>query len=138
MSSELKQLEEMEYYPDDFPGDWLEPNEYAENDNCTICNKEFGRTKAVYRTSCFHVFHNDCLLEHCENPTQQLECPMCKTHWDPTNEGWCGDCNNVDDFKNDMFEPSAFGPHVMAIYQKQHKQGGKTPQSEDPAQKQEK
>ena len=51
-------------------GRWITIGNELVNDNvCPICLEKFRDTpnKAIYMSTCGHLFHNDCLLLECEN-----------------------------------------------------------------------
>jgi|GEM_PF-4408122 len=60
---------------------WVSPNQYDPTDTCPICYEEYGLAQAVYKTSCGHLFHNDCLNAHFEahNPYMNPTCPVCRS-----------------------------------------------------------
>lgn len=60
---------------------------------CPICHEKFKETpnKAIYKTSCGHKLHNDCLLDwHAQN---KHNCPICRQDIDK-------DMSDVFNFKN--------------------------------------
>ena len=102
---------------------WIGPDEYNQEEQCSICLEKYGVAKAIYRTTCNHIFHNDCLDDYCEIKQGIIECPMCRT-----NVGEL--CNNVSAFKSkSLGSPTKGEPtfnenqHVLNIYNRLN--GGK-------------
>lgn len=75
---------------------WKTSDEITDKrDVCPICLVEFSETpnKAIYKTDCNHLMHNDCLSEYCEIKEDVAECPICRAS--------LGDqCNDVSEFKD--------------------------------------
>ena len=61
-------------------GRFLTYGDVDRNDICGICNIKFYDTpdKAIYKTNCNHLFHNDCLNKLCEENNGELMCPTCQ------------------------------------------------------------
>lgn len=104
---------------------WIEPSQYDPNDICPICHDNYGTTKAIYKTVCNHIFHNDCLNEYCEIQQGEIVCPVCRADVEYA-------CMDVWSFKNNSLgnprgEPLFNGnKHILAIYNNQvPSQGGK-------------
>ena len=73
---------------------WVTYADADRNDICVLCNNKFYDTpeKAIYKTNCDHLFHNDCLNKLCEENNGDLMCPTC--HQDNI------DCMDIWAFKN--------------------------------------
>jgi hypothetical protein len=98
---------------------WIDPNEYDANDDCPICYENLGVTKGIYKTSCGHIFHNNCLLDYCESRNGEIECPICRSNLEY-------ECMNVWAFKHMSLDAStAFNgnQHVLDIYNNQNAAG---------------
>jgi hypothetical protein len=76
-----------------WPNDsWGTANQISDPEEiCPICFEKFKNTpdKAIFKTSCGHKFHNDCLYEWHDQAT----CPSCRTDIS-------SDFNNIYAFKN--------------------------------------
>ena len=61
-------------------GRFLTYGDVDRNDICGVCNIKFYDTpdKAIYKTNCNHLFHNDCLNKLCEENNGELMCPTCQ------------------------------------------------------------
>ena len=74
-------------------GKWFtydELPEYNKDDGCPLCLESFSTTpnQPIYKTSCNHYFHNNCLNIYCEDyperhatdeePYPEAICPICK------------------------------------------------------------
>ena len=48
-------------------------------EDCPICDMDFSKTpeKAIYRLTCGHCVHNNCLNDLCENNLGYASCPIC-------------------------------------------------------------
>jgi hypothetical protein len=120
---------------------WVDDTEYDPLKFCTLCDKEYGTSKAIFKTPCDHLFHNNCLKDYCEdkekeekikkvkNKEYKMEAPGCPV---------CGkdigySCIDVWAFKekllgnpdgNPLFEGNK---HILDIYdaQVQDQEGGK-------------
>ena len=104
-------------------GDWLnsKDSKLIENDTCPICLEKFADTpdKAIYKTDCGHIFHNDCILEICEQKNGDAKCPICRKPLE-------NDCNDVYAFKEKVLgrmekpdEPYFEDSEIQNIYEKQ-------------------
>jgi len=82
------------YIGGDYAFNWLAFSELNDEDKdnvCPICKDPFSETqeKALYKTDCNHIFHNDCLVDVClhkydeflENDLYPL-CPICRARLD--------------------------------------------------------
>jgi len=99
-------------------GDWIVNNNVPDEDICPICHEKFSETpeRAIYQTTCKHVFHNNCLNEICVrsekddiNPT----CPICRT------ELGNNQCTDLWAFKENVLDTSDLKPEIKAIYDRQ-------------------
>jgi hypothetical protein len=57
---------------------WIDKNKYDPHEICPICHEEYGTTQGIYKTSCNHIFHNNCLNEYCELNNGEIQCPVCR------------------------------------------------------------
>ena len=79
-------------------------------DNCAICTEPLkDPTKALFRLTCGHVFHNNCLNDLCEHDFPNINCPQCRT---PMDEN---ECNTFWAFKEGPPEegPPALDPDYL-------------------------
>lgn len=94
---------------------WIDTSQYNPNDICPICHEKYGTAKAIYKTNCNHIFHNDCLNEYCELQQGEITCPLCRA--DVGNL-----CMDVWAFKEHALGNSTGGPlfngnqHILDIY----------------------
>jgi len=72
-------------------GNWLEPNDYDQNAICQLCDKVLGTERAVYKTHCGHIFHNNCLLMQICKKKVNPNCPI-------SHEFLGDDCSDVSKF----------------------------------------
>lgn len=74
-------------------------------DKCAICLEDFNNNDLVYQLGCGHIFHIDCLNDHClsqeslansagwsdhfESPNH-FKCPLCRTKidWTECTDVW--------------------------------------------------
>jgi hypothetical protein len=95
---------------------WYISSEIKPEEECAICVKSFEETPSeiIFKTDCGHLFHNNCLNQHCnysKNSTQK--CPLCRRNI--TN-----DCTNVWNFKHMKMDNYSFtNPAVKQIYDAQ-------------------
>lgn len=101
---------------------WIDTTQYDPMDICPICQLKYGKKKAVYKTECNHVFHNDCLNDYCESQGGIIRCPICRTNLDYV-------CMDVWAFKehalgenNDSYLFNG-NRHVLSIYHRNHHGG---------------
>ena len=94
--------------------EWLEPDEYDENEDCAICFEPLGTTQAIFQLSCGHKFHNNCLVNWCEAKQGDITCPLCRAPVDSDV------CNSVWSFQEDALDESSIRnlPHTLSIYKK--------------------
>ena len=92
-------------------GDWVNVKNVVGKDICPICLESFQEnpTKAIYKTSCGHVFHNNCLDEFCEIKQGKTECPICRKPL-LSDEKQVFDCIDVYAFKHKILSESKFTP----------------------------
>jgi hypothetical protein len=57
---------------------WIDSTQYDEKEPCPICHEKYGKTKGIYRASCGHIFHNDCLNDYCDHLNGVIVCPLCR------------------------------------------------------------
>mmetsp|Transcript_13850 Transcript_13850/g.36803 ORF Transcript_13850/g.36803 Transcript_13850/m.36803 type:complete len:124 (-) Transcript_13850:108-479(-) len=57
--------------------------EDADEQSCPICLECYQRGELLTALRCDHFFHVDCLARWLHHSTQ---CPLCRTHADPTDE----------------------------------------------------
>ena len=97
-------------------GTWVNPQEIDINDICAICAENFTPDKAIYRTSCGHTFHNDCLNAWCEKTynqeTKTTPCPICRTNISGHD---VYDCVDVWAFKNNALGREDGNPYFSNI-----------------------
>ena len=103
-------------------GKWVNKDhpDLANQSTCPICLDEFSDTpnKAIYKASCGHLFHNNCLLEHCDARHGNADCPICRA-----NLGT--DCMDVYAFKEKAIDNPEGRPlfdgdeEVLKIYNEQ-------------------
>jgi hypothetical protein len=55
---------------------WVDDTEYDPLKLCTLCDKPYGSSQAIFKTPCDHLFHNNCLNEYCEKNNNNI-CPVC-------------------------------------------------------------
>jgi len=55
---------------------WVDDTEYTPSEICTLCDKPYGSSQAIFKTPCNHLFHNNCLNKYCEE-YKNNECPVC-------------------------------------------------------------
>jgi hypothetical protein len=96
---------------------WVDPPEVDTTEECPICSQAFDSQHAVYKTSCGHLFHNDCLNQWCETSYDrgsELTCPTCRANIQDE------DCPNIWAFKNKALEEDTPDfrdkPELRAIY----------------------
>ncbi len=88
---------------------WIDPKQYNPKDVCSLCLKKFGVKKAVYKTQCNHIFHNNCLENYCKHNSDNIQCPLCREFID--------DCNRLRAFRKHLLDPNIFdNKHVKHIY----------------------
>lgn len=89
---------------------WLDPTQYNPKDVCSLCLNKFGVKKAVYKTQCNHVFHNNCLDDYCEHHYGNIKCPICRKT--------ISDCERFWAFRNKTLREQVFNgnQHVISIY----------------------
>lgn len=106
---------------------WVDINDYDPNEICPICTENFGRVKAIYKTPCNHMFHNNCLLNYCESKKGIITCPICRKNLDDS-------CLDVWNFKEHNLgsidgRPLFNSEHVSKLYERKQRtpsrQGGK-------------
>jgi len=69
-------------------------------DNCAICTEPLkDPTKAPFRLTCGHVFHNNCLNDLCEHNFPNIKCPLCLQQVDEN------ECNTFWAFKEKALDP---------------------------------
>ena len=116
---------------------WLFPPQYNALDICPICHDSLGTEKGVYKTSCNHIFHNDCLYDLCDR-RHDIICPICRT-----NLSEDGTCDDVFAFKHHdlrsitgrLFDGNQ---DILTVYNNQNqlqRNGGKRKQSRHKKQK---
>jgi hypothetical protein len=102
---------------------WLDPSQYYPFDICPICQDELGTEQAIYKTSCSHIFHNNCLNTYCG---MKIECPLCR-------EDIINNCMDVWAFAEQALGHQDGRPlfdgneHILEIYNRKDipQQGGK-------------
>lgn len=68
-------------------------------DKCAICFETLkDPSKADYRLTCGHIFHNNCLNLLCENSYPIIKCPICRTKQDKN------ECNQFYAFKERVLD----------------------------------
>ena len=102
---------------------WIGPTQYNRNDMCILCAQRLGTEKGVYRISpCNHLFHNDCLLRHCdgdddEERNGEITCPYCEAEVD---ENTCMNVYAFNKAKNLWYSPYASASNKIKT-EDQHK-----------------
>jgi hypothetical protein len=95
----------------------------APNDNCAICTEPLkDPTKAPFRLTCGHVFHNNCLNNLCEHDFPNINCPQCRIPIDQN------ECNTFWAFKERaLYEGylNSLPQDVQNVYNVTINQGGK-------------
>jgi len=103
---------------DDFKynADWVNVKLVNKNRKCKICEKKFKNTptSAIYRTSCNHFFHNNCLLDYCDMNDDEgnTPCPICEESLELS-------CVDVWAFKNQELTTGLYDPEIIDIYNSQ-------------------
>lgn len=94
---------------------WIEPDEYDEHEECAICQDSLGQEQAIFKLSCGHTFHNNCLVNWCEAKQGVITCPLCRVPVDSDV------CNSVWSFQENVLDVSSIRnlPHTLSIYKKQ-------------------
>jgi len=97
---------------------WVGLDEYNHDDICTICQEQYGKNKAIYKTPCNHFFHNNCLNDYCETTIHgQIVCPVCRKKIEHA-------CMDVWAFKEKAMDTDTFkNHHVNSIYLNQNENG---------------
>ena len=106
-------------------GEWLNSKdpELIVQEVCPICLEKFNETpnKAIYKSDCGHIFHNDCLVKVCEGTDmEKMNCPLCRK---PLED----DCNDVYAFREKVLgrqyapegAPYFSDPEIQNIYENQ-------------------
>lgn len=97
---------------------WVLSSEVDADEICPLCLEKFtdSPSKVVYKTSCKHLFHNNCLNYFCKDCTQtnkQPFCPLCRNEmindlpFNPdfdTKNFNIENCENVSAFRNKDLE----------------------------------
>jgi hypothetical protein len=99
---------------------WFLSSEVDKDEICPLCLEKFIDlpSKVVYKTSCNHLFHNNCLNDFCKDCTQTNKppfCPLCRNERDereelPVNPNFDTknfnneNCENVSAFRNKELE----------------------------------
>ena len=103
-------------------GDWVNVKNIIGEDICPICHESFKETpeKAIYKTSCGHVFHNDCLDTLCDLKQGETTCPICRKPL-LSDEKRVYDCIDVSEFTyKNLFEPKFNGDEeIKTLYNNQ-------------------
>jgi hypothetical protein len=105
---------------------WVDDNEYNPTDKCPICQDDYGKTEAIFKTRCNHLFHNNCLYDYCVKNRGNIKCPVCRS-----DIGYA--CTDVAGFKEKFLGNPDGSPlfegnkHILDIYdaQVQNQEGGK-------------
>jgi len=97
---------------------WVNTNEYDPTDTCPICYEEYSVAQAIYKTSCGHLFHNNCLNAYFEAHHGYGDCPTCRSNVPYANlDVWA--------FKNKVLHSTAEYPlfngnqHLLQLYNTQ-------------------
>ena len=129
---------------------WFLSSEVDAGEICPLCLEKFtdSPSKVVYKTSCNHLFHNNCLNDFCKDCKQKYKqpfCPLCRNEREEREENGLPfnpdfdtenfeiqDCeivsafrnkelHNYDDTHNDIETPLLFegNPDIKALYDRQ-------------------
>lgn len=103
---------------------YIKQSKIEKEEICALCQDSLkDKTKAVFRTTCCHLFHNKCLLGLCNylhreiDLNIELKCPICRATLD------INDCSIFDAFESkDFADVSHLPKEVRCIYRQK---GGK-------------
>jgi hypothetical protein len=72
--------------------------EMPEEDFCPICHETYSDTKnlVIFKTTCGHTMHNNCLNIYCNKHMEETVCPICRS---PLQSDDVDDCMTVDAFQ---------------------------------------
>lgn len=132
-NKKLKKTKRNKIYFGGNGGTWLVSSQLEDKDAvCPICHEKFSDTpeKAIYKTVCGHLFHNNCLAQVCEHKYQEYldthiqtnlpVCPMCRELLDKDRNYQCMD---VAGFKDKLFDDATINKYlskeVKEIYEAQ-------------------
>jgi len=97
---------------------WVDPSQYDAAEGCPICSEDYGIEKAIYKTPCNHLFHNNCLEEYCESQRGNITCPMCRQDvGDACTDVWAFKTKTLGNpHGNELFHGNQ---HLLQIYHAQ-------------------